>query len=146
MSDGPDDAKGMPRPSGAQWPPLNPFKTGIRCRCPRCGEGRLFNGFLTLKPACEVCGLDYSFADPADGPAFFVICFGCIPSVILGLWIETAFSAPYWVHLFTTLPFTLATCIPPLRPLKGWLINSQYYYKAEEGRIATPHEDDDPLN
>ena len=63
----------------------------------------------------------------------------------MALWIETAFSAPYWVHLFTTLPFMLATCIPPLRPLKGWLINSQYYFKAEEGRIATPTENDQPL-
>ncbi|HWJ75595.1 MAG TPA: DUF983 domain-containing protein [Kaistia sp.] len=137
MTAGTENVIGTPRPE-AEWPPLSPLRTGIRCRCPRCGEGRLFNGFLTLKPACEVCGLDYSFADPADGPAFFVICFGCIPSVVLGLWIETAFSAPYWVHLFTTLPFTLATCIPPLRPLKGWLIASQYYYKAEEGRIIEP--------
>ena len=45
-----------------------------------------------------------------------------------------AFQAPYWVHLITTLPFLLLTCIPPLRPLKGWLVASQYYYKAEEGQ------------
>src|ERR1700753_3527415 len=93
------------------WPPLPPVQTGLRCRCPRCGQGHLFNGFLTLCPSCEVCGLDYSFADPADGPAFFVICFACIPSVALAVWIEVAFSAPYWVHLFTTLPFMLLTCI-----------------------------------
>ncbi|MDB5652032.1 MAG: hypothetical protein JWL62_3552, partial [Hyphomicrobiales bacterium] len=93
---------------------------------------------LKLSPRCEVCGLDFSFADPADGPAFFSICFACLPSVILGLWIEVRFEAPYWVHLFTTLPFMLLTCIPPLRPLKGWLVASQYVYKAEEGRLAAP--------
>ncbi|PZM14770.1 DUF983 domain-containing protein [Rhizobium tubonense] len=118
------------------WPPLPPVQTGIRGRCPRCGQGHLFSGFLTLRPSCEVCGLDYSFADPADGPAFFVICFACIPSVALALWIEVAFNAPYWVHIFTTLPFMLLTCIPPLRPLKGWLVASQYFYKAEEGKLA----------
>ena len=74
--------------SEAQWPPLSPFSTGIRGRCPRCGQGHLFKGFLTLRPNCEVCGLDYSFADPADGPAFFVICFACVPSVALAVWIE----------------------------------------------------------
>lgn len=117
-----------------RWPHLSPMETGIRGRCPRCGQGKLFRGFLTLAPRCEACGLDYSFADPADGPAFFVICFGCVPAVVFGLWIEVAFQAPYWVHLVTTLPFLLLTCVPPLRPLKGWLVASQYYYKAEEGQ------------
>lgn len=125
----------------AAWKPLSPVATGFRGRCPRCGRGHLFQGFLTLRKRCEVCGLDYSFADPADGPAFFVICFACVPAVILAAWIEIAFQAPYWVHLVTTLPFLLATCIPPLRPLKGWLVASQFYYKAGEGRLARPGED-----
>ncbi|MDP9838877.1 uncharacterized protein (DUF983 family) [Neorhizobium huautlense] len=120
----------------ARYEPLPPFQTGIRGRCPRCGKGHMFKGFLTLRPACEVCGLDYSFADPADGPAFFVICFGCVPSVALAVWIEVALQAPYWVHLFTSLPFMLLTCIPPLRPLKGWLVASQYFYKAKEGELT----------
>ncbi|ODN71779.1 DUF983 domain-containing protein [Methylobrevis pamukkalensis] len=124
----------MTRPAD-HLPPLPPLRTGLKGRCPRCGEGHLFDGFLKLAPECEVCGLDYSFADPADGPAFFVICFACVPSVVLALWIEVAFQAPYWVHLVTTLPFLLLTCIPPLRPLKGWLVASQYVYKAEEGRL-----------
>ena len=69
------------------YPPLPPMQTGIRGRCPRCGQGHLFKGFLTLAPQCEACGLDYSFADPADGPAFFVICFACVPSVALAVWL-----------------------------------------------------------
>jgi uncharacterized protein (DUF983 family) len=117
------------------YPTLSPLRTGIRGRCPRCGEGHLFDGFLKLAPRCDVCGLDFSFADPADGPAFFVLCFACIPAVFLALWIDAVFAAPIWVHLVTTLPFLLVTCILPLRPLKGWLVASQYIYKAEEGRL-----------
>ena len=49
------------------------WSVGMRCRCPRCGRGKLFQGFLTLAPSCESCGLSYAFADPADGPAFFVM-------------------------------------------------------------------------
>lgn len=119
-----------------QWPPLPPVQTGVRCRCPRCGQGRMFDGFLTLKKRCEVCGLDYSFADPADGPAFFVICFACVPSVLLGVWLEVEYQAPLSVHAVLTLPFLLLTCIPPLRPLKGWLVASQYFYKAEQGQLV----------
>lgn len=123
-----------------QWPPLSPMQTGLRGRCPRCGQGHLFDGFLKLRPKCEVCGLDYSFADPADGPAFFVMMFVCIPAVAFALWLEIAYQPSFWVHLVTTLPFVLLTCIPPLQPLKGWLVASQFFYKAEEGRLARPKE------
>jgi uncharacterized protein (DUF983 family) len=45
-----------------------------------------------------------------------------------------------WFHTFVSIPIVLATCIPPLRPLKGWLVASQFYHKAEEGRLARPGE------
>jgi uncharacterized protein (DUF983 family) len=105
------------------YPPLSPLKTGVRGLCPRCGRGRLFDGFLTLRNECEVCGLDYSFADPADGPALAV-----------------AHQASIWTQIFVTGPFMILTCIPPLRPLKGWLVASQYYYKVEEGKLS-PRDD-----
>ncbi|MGO4735572.1 DUF983 domain-containing protein [Bosea sp. 2KB_26] len=124
--------------SDHEWPPLSPAQTGLRGRCPRCGQGHLFQGFLKLRPKCEVCGLDYSFADPADGPAFFVMMFVCIPAVVFALWLEMAYEPPAWVHLVTTLPLILLTCIPPLQPLKGWLVAAQFFHKAEEGRLARP--------
>lgn len=124
--------------SDHEWPPLSPAQTGLRGRCPRCGQGHLFEGFLKLRPKCEVCGLDYSFADPADGPAFFVMMFVCIPAVVFALWLEMAYEPPAWVHLVTTLPLILLTCIPPLQPLKGWLVAAQFFHKAEEGRLARP--------
>ena len=129
-------------PEGSGWPPLNPISTGIRGCCPRCGQGRMFQGFLTLAPHCEVCGLDYSYADPADGPAFFVMMFACVPVVVLALYLEVKYQASVQTHLLVTLPFGLATCILPLRPLKGWLVASQYYFKAEEGRLWRPGDSD----
>jgi uncharacterized protein (DUF983 family) len=120
------------------WPKLNPLTTGIKGCCPRCGEGKLFTGFLKVAPRCDACGLNYAFADPADGPAFFVICFGCVPCVVFAVMLQIMVDPPYWVHLFTTLPFMALTCLLPLRPLKGWLTCSQYFYKAREGRLAEP--------
>ncbi|MDX8535659.1 DUF983 domain-containing protein [Mesorhizobium sp. VK25A] len=124
----------------AHYPPLVPWQVGIRGRCPRCGEGHLFEGFLKLAPKCDVCGLDFSFADPADGPAFFVICFACVPSVLFAVWAQVTFEPSMWFHAFVSIPIVLASCIPPLRPLKGWLVASQFYHKAEEGRLARPGE------
>lgn len=117
---------------------LSPFQTGLRNRCPRCGQGHLFKGFLTLAPGCEACGLDYSFADPADGPAVFVMFIMGFPVVALGAWIELAYEPPLWVHFVTTLPFLLLACIPTLRPFKGFIVASQFFSKAEEGRFVIP--------
>lgn len=122
------------------WPMLNPVHVGIRGRCPRCGTGKLFEGFLKLRSGCEHCGLPYAFADPADGPAFFILCFGCLPAFAFAIYLEVRFAPPLWVHLFTSLPLVLLTCIPPLRPLKGWLVAAQYHYRAQEagvGNLAT---------
>ncbi len=118
------------------YPALPPLQTGIRGRCPRCGQGHLFKGFLKMAPRCEACGLDYSFADPADGPAFFVMIFACIPSAALAVWLEVNYNASLLTQLFVTGPFMPLTCIPPLRPLKGWLVASQYFYKAEQGQLV----------
>jgi uncharacterized protein (DUF983 family) len=87
-----------------------PVMLGIRGRCPRCGNGHLFNGFLKLRKSCEVCDLDYSFADPADGPAFFVMIFGCVPSAILAVWLEVSFHASVWTQLFVTGSCPIAWC------------------------------------
>ena len=46
---------------------------GLACKCPRCGKGKIYSGFLTLAPRCEACGLDYAFMDSGDGPAIFMI-------------------------------------------------------------------------
>lgn len=123
---------------GRRWPRIDPLRTGMTGRCPRCGKGHMFRGFLTLRDKCEVCGLDYSYADPADGPAFFIQCFGCAPAVIFALVLEATVGPPAWVHLVTSLPLLLVTCILPLRPLKGWLVASQFFFKAREGRLVRP--------
>lgn len=116
-------------------PTDNPMKTGIRGRCPRCQEGHLFQGYLKLAPSCEVCGLEYSFADPADGPAFFAMTIAAVPALAFAVWFQMTFDAPVWMHLFTTMPITLVGCLALLRPLKGWLVCSQFFHKAEEGQI-----------
>ena len=117
--------------------PLWIMSVAARSACPRCGKGALFDGFLTLAKRCDVCGLDYSFADPADGPAFFFVMMGMgIPVTALGIWVELAFEPPLWVHALTTLPAMLLMWILPLRFLKGALVASQYVNKAEETRFT----------
>ncbi len=62
--------------------------------------------------------------------------FTCIPAVIFALLLEIYASPPFWVHLVTSLPLLLICTLLPLRPLKGWLVASQFFFKAQEGRLA----------
>ncbi len=75
-------------------------------------------------------GLDYRFANPDDGPAFFSLCVVALPLIFIVVWLEVAFSPPFWVHLLTSFPLMAAGCSLPLRPIKGWLVASQYVNKA----------------
>jgi len=114
-----------------------PIGKGLRGRCPRCGEGRLFQGFLTLRPACERCGLDFDFADAGDGPAVFVILIGGFIVVFAAMIVEIVYQPPYWLHAALWLPLILIVTLVPLRPLKGLLIALQYHHKAAEGRLES---------
>lgn len=118
-----------------QYPPLKPEHTGLVGRCPRCGSGKLFSSFLTVGKNCNVCGLNYDFADAGDGPAFFAICLAIVPVAGLAVWLEVSAGAPYWLNALITGPFLIAACILPIRPLKGYLIAYQYVLKAKEGRL-----------
>ena len=115
--------------------PVSPYSAGLRGRCPRCGEGKLFNGYLELAPRCENCGFDYSFAEAGDGPAVFVILIAGFAVVGSALLVEANWRPPYWLHALLWLPMLLVLTLGLLRPLKGLLVTLQYHHKAEEGRV-----------
>jgi uncharacterized protein (DUF983 family) len=114
---------------------ISPYTAGLACRCPRCGRGGLYAGFLTLKSKCEICGLDYDFADAGDGPAVFVVLFAGFVVVFAALLTEVLYQPPYWVHLILWLPLILICTLAPLRPVKGLMIALQYHHRAAEGRF-----------
>jgi uncharacterized protein (DUF983 family) len=105
---------------------------GLRGRCPRCGEGRLFKGFLSVAPRCEHCGLELASQDSGDGPvAFIVLIAGCLV-VGAALIVEVRYGWPVWLHMLVWLPLATILCIALLRPLKGGLIGLQYRYRRDE--------------
>jgi uncharacterized protein (DUF983 family) len=113
---------------------------GLSCACPRCGQGKLFDGFLTLRSRCDHCGLDYGFADAGDGPAVFIMFFAGFIVVGAALFTEVEYHPPYWVHAMLWLPLILIVTLGPLRPMKGLMIALQFHHKAAEGRFGSPDE------
>ncbi len=111
---------------------VNPVLAGIACRCPKCGEGALFQGFLSVSPECEACGFDLRKADSGDGPAVFIILIvGCIAG-FGALITEVSFRPPVWVLLAVWLPLTLVLCLALLRPFKGVMLALQFHNRASE--------------
>ena len=113
---------------------VSPWAAGLRSRCPRCGEGFLFSGFLTVGKSCESCGLDYEFADAGDGPAVFIIFIAGAIVVLLWAIVDALFHPPVIVHLMLWIPVTIVLCLAMLRPFKAIMIALQYANQAREGR------------
>ena len=112
----------------------NPLLSGAAGRCPNCGEGALFSGFLTVSERCEACGFDLARADSGDGPAVFVILIGGFLAAFGALFTEVAFDPPVWLILIIWMPLTLVICLALLRPFKGAMLAAQFMNKASEAR------------
>jgi uncharacterized protein (DUF983 family) len=129
-------ANGITTDGETRYPRQNPIVNGIKGRCPRCGAGRLFQGFLGLPSNCPACGLNFAFVDSGDGPAVFVILVVGFLVAGAALLVEIAYAPPIWVHLAVWMPLVLILCLGLLRPLKGVLVALQYHHRAGQGRLG----------
>jgi uncharacterized protein (DUF983 family) len=102
------------------------FKRGLRCRCPRCGDGKLFRAFLKVDDHCTVCGLDFTPHRADDLPAYLVIIIVGHVVVPLALMIETNYSPPVAWQLAIYLPVTLVASLLLLQPVKGAVVGVQW--------------------
>jgi uncharacterized protein (DUF983 family) len=117
------------------YPDLSPLKTGLAGKCPRCGRGKLFAGYLKVAPSCSNCGLSFDFADAGDGAAWFVMLITGFVGVGSILGIEAAYQPPFWVHILIAIPLIIILPLALLRPVKGMLLAQQWKMKAAEGRL-----------
>jgi uncharacterized protein (DUF983 family) len=102
------------------------LKRGFRCRCPRCGEGKLFRAFLKVDDHCSVCGLDFTPHRADDLPAYLVIVIVGHIVVPAALWIETNYAPAVWLQLTVYLSFTLVASLALLQPVKGAVVGLQW--------------------
>jgi len=117
------------------YPPQSPVSNGMKGLCPRCGQGKLFEGYLKVPPQCSNCGLDFSFSDSGDGAAWFVMLIAGTLAMAGVLFVEINWQPAWWVHALVALPLTVGLPLLLLRPIKGILLNQQYMTKAAEGRL-----------
>jgi uncharacterized protein (DUF983 family) len=100
--------------------------------CPRCGKGKLFDGYLRIAPACSNCGLKFAGSDTGDGPAFFIMLPLCIITAMSALIFELKFEPPLWVHALIWPTFIALAVGFSLRPVKALMVALQYRYRDVE--------------
>lgn len=115
---------------------MSTAKAALLARCPRCGQGKLFDGYLRVAPACSACGLDYAAFDAGDGPMVFVILIVGAIVTVSALYVELAYQPPYWVHAALWIPLVCVLSFILLRFAKALLLVLQYRHKAGEGRLG----------
>lgn len=120
----------------------NPFLTGLACRCPNCGKGRLFTSYLKVSERCEACGFDLSSADSGDGPVVFILLIVGMIVVFGMLFTEIALHPPIWVHLIVWLPLAAILTLAALPPFKGVMIAMQFVNRASEHRADARNKPD----
>lgn len=121
-----EESTGSARP---WWPAM---RAGLRLRCPRCGIGRLFAGFLTIAPACAHCGHDLSVYRTDDAPAYFTILIVGHIVVPLVLMVERGVAPPLWLHAAVWLPLTIGLSLAFLPRLKGAVLAVQWATRSAE--------------
>lgn len=125
--------------NSATYPPIDPTQVGLKGKCPRCGQGRLFDGVLKIKPKCSNCALDFSALDVGDGAVVFVVMIANIFVLGGALAFESAFSPPLWLHI-VIWPIVIAVfCIWLTRLIKGVLV-AHHYVRLNEAKAEETHD------
>ena len=114
------------------YPQQSSIKTGLRCACPRCGQGKLFTGILTIREKCTVCDFDFGRLNADDGAAFFIIVLYSAIILPLAAWFQFALDPPIWVHLVIWLPIIVFGAILLMRPFKAWLLTQQFKHNVDD--------------
>ena len=92
---------------------------GLLGRCPACGKGKIFNGFLKVAAHCHECGAPLGLARADDAPPYFTILIVGHIVIPLLFVVDRAEQLPLWIMSAIFVPLTLGLALGLIRPVKG---------------------------
>ena len=110
---------------------INAIRAGLLCRCPNCGKGPLFSGFVKVVDRCEACGFDFTRLNTGDGPASFIMQISGGLVVFPALYIQIVYEPPIWALLLVAVPLVAVLSLALMRPGKGLMIALQMRNKMD---------------
>ena len=98
---------------------LSALWKGMRGRCPRCGQGKLFRAYLKVADHCPSCGeplFHQRSDDAAPWGVMLIVCHIVVAGVLM---MEQTWAPPLWLTLAIWFPITIALCLLLLPVVKG---------------------------
>ena len=100
---------------------------GAMCRCPKCGEGKLFRAYLKVNDTCPVCGEELFHHRADDLPPYISIVI--VGHILIGVMLEVEMRAqsinPMW-YLATLVPLAIVMPLAMLPSIKGAVVGLQW--------------------
>ncbi len=109
-------------PAPVAWPVPRlalALRRGLLCRCPACGQTRLFNGYLRVAAECPACHAPLGLARADDAPPYFTILLVGHLVVPLMFTVERTWHPALWLQSAIWLPLIALLSLLLLRPIKG---------------------------
>jgi uncharacterized protein (DUF983 family) len=106
---------------------LDAVMKGFRCRCPNCGQGKLFGRYLKPVDECAACHEKLDGHRSDDLPPYVTIF--AVGHLIVPFILMNEMSAnpwPLWVHFTFWVPLTLILTLVLMQPVKGAIIGMQW--------------------
>src|SRR5215510_14343177 len=124
--------------SSARPNALETFWRVLRRHCPRCGQGRMFSGYLAIPEACDVCGLKYEPLRSDDAPPYFTLFI--VGHVVVGLYMAVwrMLDIPTWAQALIWCGLTVVLSLVLLPFIKGGVMAVIFLTKAK-ARAAAAH-------
>jgi uncharacterized protein (DUF983 family) len=99
---------------------------GTLCKCPNCGQGRMFRAYLKVIDTCEVCGENLSAHRADDFPPYIAIMIVGHVLVALMLHMEMTWHVNPAIYLYTLLPLAIILPLAILPSVKGAVVGLQW--------------------
>ena len=102
------------------------IKKGLKCRCPNCGEGKLFRKYIKSVDQCAVCKTEIHHHRADDFPPYLTIFIVGHIVITLVMIVEAKWDISTFAHLAMWVPLTVTLSLAMLQPLKGGVIGMQW--------------------
>ena len=111
------------RPARSLWSAMG---KGFRCKCPSCGQGKLFSAFVKTVERCGHCDEELYHHRADDLPAYLVLVI--VGHIVVGsfMGVEATSTLAMWQHLAIWVPLTIVSSIALLQPVKGSVVGLQW--------------------
>ena len=99
---------------------------GWSCRCPRCGDAPMMEGYLKVRDTCAECGLDLHHHRADDGPPYLTLLIvgHVVGPLMLWAYLRWEPSPLTFILIFSAMAVAMSLWMLP--KLKGLIVGVQW--------------------